>query len=46
MCLINNEDKFVISERFIKTLKDKISKEMRCNDSKPYLGYLNKLGDG
>ena len=45
MCSINNEDKFVISEKFIKILKDKISKEMKCNDIKSYLGYLNKLGD-
>ena len=30
-------------ERFIKTLKAKISKKMTVNDSKSYLPYLNKL---
>ena len=40
-----NEDKSVIAERFIKTLKNKIYKEMTANDSKSYLSYLNKLVD-
>ena len=40
-----NEDKSVIAERFIKTLKSKIYKKMEANDSKSYLPYLNKLVD-
>ena len=32
-----NEDKSVISERFIKTLKAKIYKKIKANDSKSYL---------
>ena len=41
----HNEGKSVISERFIKTLKTKIYKKMRGNDSKSYLPYFNKLVD-
>ena len=41
----HNEGKSVIVERFIKTLKAKIYKKMTVNDSKSYLGYLNKLVD-
>ena len=41
----HNEGKSVIAERFIKTLKSKIYKEMTANDSKSYLSYLNKLVD-
>ena len=41
----HNEGKSVIAERFIKTLKAKIYKKMTVNDSKSYLGYLNKLVD-
>ena len=37
----HNEGKSVIGERFIKTLKTK----MTANDSKFYLSYLNKLVD-
>ena len=35
----------MVAERFIKTLKGKICKKMKANDSKSYLGYLNKLVD-
>ena len=35
----------VIAERFIKTLKAKIYKKMRANESKSYLVSLNKLAD-
>ena len=45
MLSTHNEGKCVITERFIKTLKDKIFKEMIANDSKPYLSYLSKLVD-
>ena len=38
-----NESKSVVAERFKKTLKGEIYKEMTANDSKSYLGYLNKL---
>ena len=40
-----NEGKSVVAERFIRTLKSKIYKKMTANDSKFYLGYLNKLVD-
>ena len=42
-----NENKSVIAERFIKTLKAKIYKWITTNDSKIkfYLSYLNKLVD-
>ena len=40
-----NEDKSVIVERFIKTLRGKIYKKMTANDNKSYLGYANKLVD-
>ena len=39
------EDKSVIAERFIKTLKAKIYKKMTADDSKSYLPCLNKLVD-
>ena len=45
MYSIHNEDKSVIAERFIKTLKTKIYKKMTANDSKSYLPYLNKIVD-
>ena len=32
-------------KRFIKTLKGKIYKNLTANDSKSYIGYLNKLVD-
>ena len=42
----HNEDKsVVITERFIKTLKAKIYKNMTTDDSKSYLSSLNKLVD-
>ena len=41
----HNDGKFVVVERFIKTLKGKISKGMTANDSKSYLSYLNKSVD-
>ena len=40
-----NEGKSVIAERFIKTLKSKIYKNMTTNNSKSYLPYLDKLVD-
>ena len=40
-----NEGKSVITERFIKTLKTKIYKEITANGSKLYLSYLEKLVD-
>ena len=45
MYLTHNEGKSVVAERFIRTLKGKIYKKMTANDSKSYLGYLNKLVD-
>ena len=42
----HNEGKSVMAEKFIKLLKGKMYKKMRENDSKSYLGYLNKLVDG
>ena len=41
----HNEGKSVMAEKFIKLLKGKMYKKMRENDSKSYLGYLNKLVD-
>ena len=43
--LIHNESKSIVAERFIKTLMGKIYKKLAANDSKSYLGYLNKLVD-
>ena len=45
MYSIHNEGKSVITERFIKTLKAKIYKQIIANDSKSYIPYLNKLVD-
>ena len=42
MYLTHNERKSVVAEIFIKTLKSKIYKTMTANDSKSYLGYLNR----
>ena len=39
------ENKSVIAERFIKTLKVKMYKKMTANNSKSCLSYLNKLTD-
>ena len=41
----DNEDKSVIAETFIKTLKSKIYKKFTANESKSYFPYLNKLVD-
>ena len=43
--LTHNEGKSVVSERFIKNLKDKIYKKLTANDNKFYIEYLNKLVD-
>ena len=40
-----NEGNSIVAERFIRTSKDKIYKKVTGNDSKSYLGYLNKLVD-
>ena len=39
----HNECESIVAENFIRTLKAKTSKHMTANDSKFYLGYLNKL---
>ena len=41
----HNEGKSVVIERFTKFLKSKIYKKLTANDSKSYLGYLDKLVD-
>ena len=41
----HNEGKSVIPKRFIEILKCKICKRKTANDSKSYLGYMNKLVD-
>ena len=43
--LANNEGKSVVAERFIKTLKGKITLTLTANNSKSYLSYLSKLED-
>ena len=45
MYLKCNEGVSVVPETFTKTLKGKIYKTMTANDSKSYLGYMNKLAD-
>ena len=45
MCSIHIEGDSVIAERFIKTLKGNINKNMTASDSNSYLSYLNKLVD-
>ena len=45
MYSIYMEDTSVITERFIKKLKNKIYKEKTANDSKSYLSHLSKLVD-
>ena len=45
MNLTHNEGKSVVAERFIRTLKGKIHKNMTANESKSYLVYLDKLVD-
>ena len=39
----HNEGQSVIEERFIKTLKAKIYKNITAKETKPYLPYLDKL---
>ena len=39
MCWTHNEGKSIVAERFIRTLKSKIYKQMTSHDSKYYLGY-------
>ena len=41
----HNEGKSVVVEGCIRILKDKIFKKTTANDSKSYLGYLNKIVD-
>ena len=43
MYLAHNEGKSVVAEKFMRTLEDKIYKQMTAIDSKYYLGYLNYL---
>ena len=43
--LTHNEAKSVVAERFMRTLKDKIYKQMTANDSKSYLSISNKFID-
>ena len=45
MCSIHIEGDSIIAERFIKTLKGNINKNMTASDSNSYLSYLNKLVD-
>ena len=42
---LHNEDKSVIAERFLKTLKSKIYNKMTSNDNKSYLPDLDKWVD-
>ena len=42
---ISNYGKSITAERFTKTLKAKIYKNVTANDSKSYLHYLDKLVD-
>ena len=41
----HNKGKSVVTERVIKTLKVKMYKEVTANDSKSYIGHMNKLVD-
>ena len=41
----HNEDKSVIAERFMKTIKAIIYQKITANNSKSYLSYLNKFVD-
>ena len=45
MIFYYNEDKSVVADRFIRTLKGKIYNKLTVNDNKSYLGYLNKFVD-
>ena len=41
----HNEGKSVVAERFVRTLKSKMCKQITAYNSKSSLGYLNKLVD-
>ena len=41
----HRKGKWIAAERFVRTWNGKIYKKMTGNDSKSYLGYLNKLVD-
>ena len=43
MYLTHTESKSIDSDRFTRTLKGQIYKKMTPDNSKSYLGYLNKL---
>ena len=43
MYCTHNEVNSLIAEKFIKTFKAKICKEVTANDSKSYLSYFSKL---
>ena len=43
--MANNEGKSVVAQRFIRSLRDKIKKKMKANESKFFLSYLNSLAD-
>ena len=45
MIFYYNEDKSVVADRFVRTLKGKIYNKLTVNDNKSYLGYLNKFVD-
>ena len=45
MYLTDNEGKSTYAETWMKALKGIIYKTMAANDSRSYLGYLNKLVD-
>ena len=42
---IHNESKYVVTKRFIRTLKSKICKNMKAKNKKSDFGYFNKLVD-
>ena len=42
---LQDNDKSVVAETFIKILRGKIYKRTSANDNKSYLSYLNKLVD-
>ena len=45
MYVTHSEYKTVVAEKFIRTLKGKIYKELTANGNKNYLSYLNQLFD-
>ena len=42
---VSSESKSVIAERFIKAFKAKFYKNLKANDRKYYISYLDKLVD-